>query len=344
MKRRKHAKQQKPSHHDEFFKITFGRKLTAAEFLRHYLPPIIVALLDLTRLQLEPGSFIDARLRKHFSDLLYRVGLAGGGEAFIYFLLEHKSGPDEWAVLQVLRYQVLTWDRMRKQGVSKLPVISPIIFYHGATPWNVARRLSEQIDWPAGGEELRRYVPECEAYLCDISQYRDEDLVGGDALAAHLRLMKSIFSEQVGDEEFLREIFQETIEQSPEAEASERLETMVRYVTAAERTTQDTIGAAVERAKKGAKQMETIIDVWRKEGNREAVAALTLHLIDSRVGKVDDTMRTQVQAMSISQLHKLSNALFDLHTLEELKQWLARRRVSARKPKAVGRKGRKATV
>lgn len=121
MKRKQHPKQKKPIPHDAYFKATFGRPTAAAEFLRHYLPPEIVRLLDLTRLELEKDTFVDARLRRHFSDLLYRVGLLAGGEAFIYFLLEHKSAPDEWTILQLLRYLAQAWEQMRQRGAKKLP-------------------------------------------------------------------------------------------------------------------------------------------------------------------------------------------------------------------------------
>lgn len=82
-----------PNPHDTFFKRTFSRIEIAAEFLRHYLPAKVVRQLDLTRLSLEKDSFVDARLRQHFSDLFFRVGLKDGGEAFVYILLEHKSAP-----------------------------------------------------------------------------------------------------------------------------------------------------------------------------------------------------------------------------------------------------------
>jgi hypothetical protein len=81
-------KKQIPNPHDAFFRQTLQRPGVAAEFLRLYLPEDIVAQLDLSRVTLEDGSFVDEKLREHFSDLLYRVGLRGGGDAFVFFLLE----------------------------------------------------------------------------------------------------------------------------------------------------------------------------------------------------------------------------------------------------------------
>ena len=45
-------------------------------------------------------------MQAHQTDLLYRVRLANGGQAYIYFLFEHKSYPDPLVALQLLRYMV----------------------------------------------------------------------------------------------------------------------------------------------------------------------------------------------------------------------------------------------
>jgi len=73
-----------PNPHDAFFRRIFGRPEVAAEFFRLYLPPEVVAELDLSKVKLEDASFVDVKLREHFSDLLFRVGLKRGGEAYVY--------------------------------------------------------------------------------------------------------------------------------------------------------------------------------------------------------------------------------------------------------------------
>jgi predicted transposase/invertase (TIGR01784 family) len=89
---------------------------TAADFVQNYLPADVVAVLDLAKLQPEKETFIDSRLRKHFSDLLYSVPLKSGGRAYLYLLFEHKSQPDKQARLQLLRYMTRIWEQVRKQS------------------------------------------------------------------------------------------------------------------------------------------------------------------------------------------------------------------------------------
>jgi predicted transposase/invertase (TIGR01784 family) len=257
--------------HDVFFKQTLARPGVAADFLRRYLPPRIVRLLDLRRLAIEKESFVDAKLRQHFSDLLVRVGLRGRGEAYVYILLEHKSAPEEWVALQLLRYVTHAWERLRRAG-GRLPLIIPVVFYHGAAPWRVSTKLSALLAEPDLARRLRRYVPDFEYHLCDLAQYRDEQLQGVADLPASLRLMKHMLRGDLKRQ--LPAIFRAVLERLPEREVEERVETMVRYALAAERVTEGEIATALETAEQiGGEQMETFFDKmrkkWRIEGLQE---------------------------------------------------------------------------
>ena len=64
--------------HDKFFKQVFTRMETVEEFIRHYLPPDVVGLLDLDTLEYTKDTFIDKRLKEYFSDLLLKVRLFQG--------------------------------------------------------------------------------------------------------------------------------------------------------------------------------------------------------------------------------------------------------------------------
>ncbi|NOT63125.1 MAG: ISNCY family transposase, partial [Acidobacteria bacterium] len=103
----KRSTKSQPSPHDAFFRRILARPEKAAEFLRWYLPAPIVAELDLNEVSYADTTFADAKLRKHFSDLLLRVTLRDGGKAYVLILLEHKSAPDPRVAIQVLRYAAL---------------------------------------------------------------------------------------------------------------------------------------------------------------------------------------------------------------------------------------------
>lgn len=137
--------------HDVYVKILFGRIAVARSFFRCYLPPELVAELDLRSLTLDKESFVSEKLREYFSDLVYRVQRKDGGAAFLYLLLEHKSTPERWTPLQLLGYQHEIWERAKATCGDQLPLIVPVVLYHGERPWNVPLSFHELV---AGADAL----------------------------------------------------------------------------------------------------------------------------------------------------------------------------------------------
>ena len=83
------------SPHDRVFAFTFGQKVHAIGLLRATLPPALVARLDWSTLARQPADFVDARLRRRQSDLLFSIRTADTGEeVLVYVLLEHQRAPD----------------------------------------------------------------------------------------------------------------------------------------------------------------------------------------------------------------------------------------------------------
>ena len=61
--------------HDTFLRQLLSEPKVVADFVQNYLPAEVVGLLDLEQLRIEKDTFVDARLCKHFSDVLYSVPL-----------------------------------------------------------------------------------------------------------------------------------------------------------------------------------------------------------------------------------------------------------------------------
>lgn len=75
--------------HDGLFKRIFKDPVHAAGILRSVLPAELVAQLDFSTLELEPGSFIDQHLAERHTDLLFKIRL--GTQQVLFALLEHQS-------------------------------------------------------------------------------------------------------------------------------------------------------------------------------------------------------------------------------------------------------------
>jgi hypothetical protein len=215
--------------HDSFFKRFFGDLAVAREFMERYLPPEIVARLDLTTLKLANESFVDPDLRKHFSDSLFSVRTTAQDAIYTYLLLEHKSAPERWVAFQLLRYIVRFWERLREQGYDKLPLVLPIVFYHGQERWNVPRRLSTLFA-PAGFTELYKYAPELEYDLQDVSVSGGREITGSPVLRAGLQMLRYIFSEDL--EQRLKDIFR-NLRGLSRADALQSMQTLLAYLSRA---------------------------------------------------------------------------------------------------------------
>ena len=100
--------------HDKLFKEIWSDKSNAKSFLENYLPKKILEITDLDSLELCKGSFIEKNLQEFYSDMLYKVNFQKE-PAYIYFLFEHKSYPDNLIHIQLLEYIIKIWKLEIKQ-------------------------------------------------------------------------------------------------------------------------------------------------------------------------------------------------------------------------------------
>lgn len=232
MKTQNHSESEQITNvHDKFFRETFGRREVAQGFLETYLPGDIRKQTDLRTLRISKDSFVDKELREHFSDILYTVKFAGI-ELFLYLLFEHKSFPDKFTAFQLLRYIVKLWELYLKQNrdAKKLPPVFPMLLYHGETAWNIPKNFRSLID---GGENpaLKKYLPEFEYHIFDISHMPDREIRGKILSRMVLLTAKYVFRPDLGDR--LPEILSLFREVADRNTALEMLETLLRYVVRA---------------------------------------------------------------------------------------------------------------
>jgi predicted transposase/invertase (TIGR01784 family) len=311
--------------HDRFFKEVFSRPEAAAEFFAVFLPMEIVALLDLSKIEQVKDSFIDPALQEHLSDLIYRVPMRSGSEAYIYALIEHKSSPDKWVGVQILRYEVATWDAEIKAKAKRLTPIIPVVFYHGAKRWNVPREFSALVNF-AGNEALREYVPEFRYHLTDLSQYEDEairEAIASVVLLVMMLLMKNIFRKD------LKKKLAEIIGLLKSGGDAENLKTVIKYLTeTTARLSAEDLQEAVKplfESREG-DIMPTIAETWRREGMQiglqQGTAALTLRQLQKRFGKIDEPTQSRINGLRFEQLERLGEALLDFKSPDDLAHWL----------------------
>ena len=172
-----------PGPHDLFVRYTFGQPERAAAELRAVMPPGVVSQVDWSTLRRESGSVVDPELRETQSDLLFSARLRGGRALLFYVLLEHQSSVNRWMALRMLRYVVRQLEHWRKANPEseKLPVVVPLVMYHGPEgTWSAPRRMEELFDLPDEEDEpeaWRAFVPRFEYLLDDLTTERTAALM-----------------------------------------------------------------------------------------------------------------------------------------------------------------------
>ena len=174
--------------HDRFFRSAFGRADLLRELLSDALPPGLLQRLDLHALELSDESFVDPELAAHQSDILVRTRLRGS-PLLVYVLVEHKSYPYRWTLLQLLRYMVAIWERERSRNprASTLPAVIPLIVYHGRRRWRFQVSFSGYF---RPDKELAAFIPGFSSLLIDLRERRNDPLNGSLQYQAALRALQ----------------------------------------------------------------------------------------------------------------------------------------------------------
>ncbi len=312
--------------HDKFFKEAFSQPKIARDFVKHYLPADVVKMLDLDSLELQKDSFIE-ELQEHFSDILYRVRLKNGRFAFLYFLFEHKSYPDKWSSLQLLRYMVQIWEQMLAEvegGTVQLQPILPIILHHGEQQWNISREFSGLFDLSA---ETERYIPNFQYELVDLSQASDETVRGLAETRFVLEVMRYIRSDAFF-EELVRML--QLVQTGEDDELAYYLISVAVYYMMQYRndlTVDELRQAAVLAAlPQGEKTMATLAErlrhegfnLGKQEGKQEGVQGNILLLLRHRFQTIPNHIITQLSAIQdMDKLEQLTTAAFDASSLDD---------------------------
>ncbi|HEX4949265.1 MAG TPA: Rpn family recombination-promoting nuclease/putative transposase [Blastocatellia bacterium] len=236
--------------HDKFFKEIFGQPDLAADFVRNYLPPAIVNSIDLPSLEVQKESFLDEKLEESFADLIYRVRLRGSKEtAFVCLLFEHKSFPDKWVALQILAYLLKFWERLKANNAKKLPLIFPVLFYHGETRWKYEASFSalfeHQYLTAETFAEWQPYTPNFSYYLCDLSALEETTIRGQAVLRATLLMMKNIH--RLHEAPHLLNVWQ-AFGKVADQSAVQYIRVMLKYASEANATLDQKRGLAFDQA------------------------------------------------------------------------------------------------
>jgi len=322
--------------HDHYFKHTFGKTAVARDFLKSYLPEEILKVMDLDTLTNQKGEYVDKKLKKFYSDLLYKVSI-NGKNGYIYILYEHKSYHDEKTIFQLLKYMAGIWNELYNIDEKSVPPILPILIYHGEKKLEVKTRLWKIIegieDLP---KELKEMIPDFKFKAYDYSPPGTEKIKGTSLVQAILWMLKAIREK---DFEAFHEGFKKFEEQMQFVAktygvqtAMEITELTMLYIFNAR---SDIDEEALSKAlPEGGEGMETIAkrlvkkgekigeQRGEKRGEKKGETRLLWNQIKNKFPEIDETYYDRLKQLDTKEIEALSLALLDMQTQEELNQYL----------------------
>ena len=211
--------------YDKLFYRIFSRPERAADLVRNVVPQPVLSRIEPESVRVDKKSYVDEKLRRHFSDVLIRFECADRGgvfdespphgrrdssagpslgereELYVYILFDHKSRPDKWVSFQLWRYVGNIYRNIldakkdneeEEEGAAgppvRLPEVVPVVFYHGSEKWRSSLQTADLI----GYTEERDYIPRFEPIFYDLNGVDERKLVGAIQTVAALVFFKYI--------------------------------------------------------------------------------------------------------------------------------------------------------
>ncbi len=298
--------------HDAFFKTSMSNLQIARGFFEEHLPVTIKARLDLSTLELQPGSFIDKALQNSASDVLYKVRFRDSFEwAYLYILAEHQSSVDVWMPLRLWQYIGDIWNecvKRNKKGKGKLPLVIPLVFYNGRKPYDGARDIRELIDAPQSLIEFFLLKP---FHLIDTHDIKDDDLQKQRVASLMEFVMKHVREkEAIKSMRCLTQLLAFQFEY--EILSDDYLITVLKYYVDNARTVDPAkLQEMLEEELRGFKKGEVMATIashltqkGRQEGRQECGASLLMNMLKVKFNDLSDAYIEKINRADVNTLNQ----------------------------------------
>jgi predicted transposase/invertase (TIGR01784 family) len=157
---------------------------------------------------------------------------------------------------------VRIWELYLKQHkkAGTLPVILPIVIYHGSTNWRVDKNFMSLFSAP---DYVKEFIPDFEYNLRDISHLPDEEIKGEVFVQVMLKTLKYTFNPDLKQK--LPEILQLFGELKDKNKGTEYLEVLLRYLGGGMKFTGNELRESVKQILEEGGDLMTIVEKWMKE-------------------------------------------------------------------------------
>ena len=223
-----------------------------------------------------------------------------------------------------MRYVTRIWDRYRTEHPTRtsLPLVVPVVVYHGRAPWRQATELGELLDidpeWAAdpGAAEL---VPRFRFLLDDLS-VADEQVLRARPLTAPTRVTLFLLVRASANPTLARELtawvadLRAVLDRSGGRATFEALVTYIQLV--ADGSTENLRPVLAEVGPDAEEAYVTIAEQLRAEGETRGRAAALLQLLELKFGPVPADMADAVRAAPVEQVETWTAQVLTAATLD----------------------------
>jgi len=335
------------SPHDRFFKSAMKDVRIAREFIACYLPNHVREVINLDSLILCPNSYVNNELALSASDVLYKA-IVAGEEAYVYLLCEHQSTVDALMAFRVWQYIVAIWaEHLKESGSKKLPLVIPLVFYHGEQAYTASQDIRDLIQAPASLIENVLFQP---FTLIDTHQLSDEKLREQHWAGIMTFVMKHIYArdvlmplqqilahlrqfEQEGGRDFVVTLLKYLLIAGETAQAEQVVELIKnqlsqpvgeQIMTIAEQLRQQGVQQGMQQGmQKGMQQgieegMQQGIQQGMQQGMQQGEVAVLMRLLQHKFGPLPNHYRQRLINADASALLRWTDQLFEVDSLELL--------------------------
>lgn len=303
-------------------------KEVAKDLIQKYLPSDVLAKVDMQSLEIEPESFVDEELAEHFSDVVYKAKLSGRTSC-LCFIFEHKSYKYPDITLQLLRYIMNIWLLKIKQEVDKLPVVLPILIYHGETQWDIGLKLSDIVEEVP--RELEAYLPDFEYILLDLSGYTNGEIEEICQMRVFVEVLAAIYKDDFEERVFKALKVLDKLEKENKAVGYFKI--ILKYLIetdAVDTSLEDVKKISEKVSKEKGGEVMSIAEELREEGIEEGIEKgevkqlkkTVLKLLTRKIGRLPKDYKTSLKELDKEELEIVSDAIFDIENLDDLDKYL----------------------
>lgn len=118
---------EKRRNNDSAYKYLFSSPEVVHQLLTRFVDDEVIAGIAVEDIEPFDKSFVSDAFVDRESDVIYRVK-TGGGEVYIYVLIEFQSTVDKRIPIRMLHYILGLYDQLyRRSRAGKLPAVFPIL-------------------------------------------------------------------------------------------------------------------------------------------------------------------------------------------------------------------------